>query len=62
MAICGAGWQVVVRVTTRRMRFTLRGAAAMCRLARTGALTILGAATLACFTYCGRDVFGLSAT
>lgn len=62
MAIWGAGSQVVVRVTTRRMRLTCRGALAMRRVARTGALTCLGAATLACFTYCGLFVLGLSAT
>jgi len=59
MAICGAGSQVVVRVMTRRMRFTCLGAAAMCRRARTGALAC---ATLACFTYSGLPGLGLSAT
>jgi hypothetical protein len=63
MAICGAGSQVVVRVITRRMRLTWRGAAAICRRARTGALaTLTGAATFACFTYSGRPALGLSAT
>lgn len=63
MAICGAGSQVVVvRVMTRRMRFTLRGAAAM-RWARWGMTRLSrGAATLACFTYCGFVVLGASAT
>lgn len=57
-AICGAGSHVVVvRVITRRTRFTLRGATAT-RLTRgAGAL-----ATLACLTYCGREVFCPSAT
>ena len=59
MAICCGASQVVVRVTTRRMRFTWRGAAAMRRFARTGALAW---ATLACFTYSGRPGLGLSAT
>jgi len=62
IAIGCAGSQVVVRVTTRRMRLTWRGAAAIRRAARCGALAALGVATLACFTYCGWPVFGLSAT
>jgi hypothetical protein len=62
IAICGAGSQLIVRVITRRMRLTWRGATV--REARWigTRLALTGAATLACFTYCGFVVFGLSAT
>lgn len=62
IAICGAGSHVVVvRVMTRRMRLTWRCGTA--RWARCGiARFALGAATLACFTYCGFVVLGASAT
>jgi len=62
IAICGAGSQLIVRVITRRMRLTWRGATV--REARWigTRLALTGAATFACFTYCGFVVFGLSAT
>ena len=60
MAICCGCSHVVVVVwvTTRRMRRTLRGSArAMWRLARGATVT-----SLECLTYCGVPVLGASAT
>jgi hypothetical protein len=47
-------------VTRRRMRFTWRGAGAAAR--RATCRRAFGFATLACFTYWGREVAGASAT